>query len=356
MTIISKQQSIAEKLKALIAKFGKKGSQDKPMRAPEMTEETVEKATEEREARSPKAGISDYIAGELSDFKEDLSPFLPVELIAGEVPYVVGMEVEAVWNAASQACATEKVNFTYSVDLANNKITYLATPSDSLASAPDSWCPIVTALPGNPDFIDKQTVYIYEQDASAAALRWSEETGRVQLFIGASRTILPKIQSMDTNFVTIGQDNPYVIEWKNRQLKTEKLARGLIRTLVLSGVALSCLLLSILLFSNISLFFTQNSLDKVTRDTKMASNTLIEDSYKAMQSDIITHNIRVQQLLDELYKIDGTLLKYTISKGKVSWEAFVPPAFSTTKNPKLSAKIVEDKPSKDGRIRIRGTK
>ncbi len=218
---VSKKLSLSDKMKSFFEKLTKKGSSVKNEFMQGKEGDAPETAEIPRGMRlSP--DLADHIAGEISDFKDELSAYLPVDLIAGEVPYIPGMETETVWNAASQACSTEKVHFVYSIDIENEKISYLACSSTSLASAPDSWCPLAAALPGNPEFIDKQTVYVYEQDASVAAMRWHEETGRIQLFIGASRTILPKVQSMDSNFATISKDTPYVIAWRNRQLKTEK--------------------------------------------------------------------------------------------------------------------------------------
>ena len=89
---------------------------------------------------------------------EDLVPYLPPDIIGGSVPHVLGSEDEAVWNAASQACGTEKVHYTYTVE--NKRCWYLAAPSTSFASNPDSWCPLAAALPGNSEYWDKETVYI----------------------------------------------------------------------------------------------------------------------------------------------------------------------------------------------------
>ena len=322
---------------------------------PEQPQGLATPAAESITPQSVKPSIADYIAGEVSDFKDELTPYLPIELIAGEVPYVVGMEVEAVWNAASQACATEKVHFSYTVDLAEEKVTYIACPSSTLTSAPDSWCPLVAALPGNPEFIDKQTVYVYEQDASTAALRWNDETGRVQLFIGGSRTILPKIQSMDTNFVTIGKDNPHVIPWRNIQLRTEKLARALTRTLLFSGLGIVLILITVLLIDMVSLTFSQNDLSDVELKTQQATNKLIENSYKAMHSDIITHNARIQELLSDLSDISGTLVKYEINKSAVTWEALVPAQdLNSIRNQFRNVEIIDDNQAGPTRMRIRG--
>ena len=172
---------------------------------------------------------------------ENLKPYLPVELVGGSVPHVVGSEEEAVWNAASQACATEKVHFCYTIE--NGRCWYLACPSSVLASNPDSWCPLAAALPGNSEYWDKETVYLYEQEGTASALRWDPETGRMQVFLGAARTLLPRIQSMDANFVTINADVATKVPWFNRMMNTEKLSRFAAKALLLSGILLNFLIL-----------------------------------------------------------------------------------------------------------------
>ena len=88
-------------------------------------------------------GVADYLAGESSVFQSNLTPYLPNEVIGGAVPHIPGSEEEAVWNAASQACSTERVHYCYSVE--EGRIWYLATPSAALASNPDSWCPLAAA-------------------------------------------------------------------------------------------------------------------------------------------------------------------------------------------------------------------
>ncbi|HRC26070.1 MAG TPA: hypothetical protein PKX87_01415, partial [Alphaproteobacteria bacterium] len=146
-------------------------------------------------------GLIDRLAGEAGLVKTALSPYLPMEMIGGSVPHIPGVEDETVWNAASQALGTERVHFCYTVE--DKKLWYLACPSSALASSPDSWCPLAAALPGNSEYWDRETVYLYEQEGIASALRWDPETGRMQVFLGAARTILPRVQSMDANFVTI---------------------------------------------------------------------------------------------------------------------------------------------------------
>ncbi len=298
-----------------------------------------------------KPGIADYIAGEAREFKIALKPHLPSDLIGGSIPHIPGTEDEAVWNAASQACGTEKVHYCYSVD--QGRCWYLACPSTVLASNPDSWCPLAAALPGNSEYWDRQTVYIYEQEGAASALRWDPETGRMQVFLGASRTLLPRIQTMDANFVTINPEVAAMVPWRNRALRSELLSRAAAKSLLYFGLVLNALIIMILSFNYVSINFLKRDLDTVKKQTEEASMSLMMNAANALQSDAIKHMVRVQELLDSLQGIDGTLVRYEVNKGQVTWEALVPPSFQggigTMKGQ------VQQGIEKDGRVRIKGT-
>lgn len=321
--------------------------------APEMATE-VSAADNGKQAPvrgAPKPGLAEYVAGETREFKIALKPYLPNDMVGGSLPHIPGTEDEAVWNAASQACSTEKVHYCYSVD--QGRLWYLACPSAALASNPDSWCPLAAALPGNSEYWDRQTVYIYEQEGTASALRWDPETGRMQVFLGAARTLLPRIQSMDANFVTVNPEVAQMVPWRNRALRTELLSRASARALLFFGLILNLIIVSILIFSYVSVNFVKRDLDKVKRETEKASMDLMMNAANALQSDAIKHMVRIQDLLDTLGTVDGTLVRYEVNKGKVEWEALVPPSFQAGVGSIKGQ--VQPGMEKDGRVRIKGT-
>lgn len=301
--------------------------------------------------QKPKPTVADRFSGETKYFNENLTPYLPAELIGGGIPYVPGMEDEAVWNAASQACATEKVHYVYTIE--GDRVWYLACPSSALASAPDSWCPLAAALPGNSEFWDKQSVYIYEKDGLASALRWDAETGRLQIFFGAARTILPRIQSMEANFITINPNIADIIPWRNQQLRSEQLARGTARTLVVSGILVSLGLLGFLFLQYIGLNFVDRQLENVRQQTEDASMQLLDKATDLSQNEALKHTTRLQQLLDDLGQIDGTLVRYEVKGGKLEWEALVTAGYS--KGVLSVQGSAQPGIEPDGRIRIKGT-
>ena len=301
----------------------------------------------------PRPGMADYIAGEAKEFVGDLKPYLPQELIGGSVPHIPGTEEEAVWNAASQACGTEKVHYTFAVE--DGRCWYLATPSTALASNPDSWCPLAAALPGKSEYWDRQTVYLYEQEGVASALRWDPETGRMQVYLGAARTLLPRIQSMDANFVTINPEVAKIVPWRNRQLRTEKLSRATATTLLYFGLGLNVLIVLFLVIQFVMTMSVDRDLENVKQATEKASTDLMLNAYNALQSDTIKHMVRIQELLDALDKIDGTLLRYEINGGSVEWEALVPRSFSDCTGA-LAGCQKSNQLEADGRVKIMGRK
>jgi len=211
-------------------------------------------------------------------------------------------------------------------------------------------------LPGNSEYWDQETVYLYEQEGNASALRWDPETHRMQVFLGASRTILPRVQSMDANFVTVNPEVADVIPWKNRTLRTEKLSRATAKMLVVSGMMVAITAAIILAFSWFSVSLLQRDLDSVKKQSEDASLQLVRDANSAMKSDTIKHMVRIQELLDSLAQIDGTLVRYEVKKGRLEWEALVPRAFAVQAMQDLNAQPKGNAKEKDGRMRIRGSR
>lgn len=317
----------------------------------------IDKVTEKKSVtpKGVQASLMERIAGDKGAARKLYKPELPSELVAGSIPHILGAEEESVWNAAVQACGTERVHFTYTVE--NGKCWYLATPSSALASYPDSWCPLGAALPGNSEYWDNETVYIYEKDGQASALRWDKESGRMQLFLGASRTILPKVQSMEANFVTINPDMADIVPWVNLELKTDMLTRAAGKIMVITGalVAIMATIYILGMFAYSNMITPQ--LDQTKSDTELASMQLLNDAAKSLENDTITHVVRIQELLDTLLQIQGTLVKYEVKNSSVEWEALVPRTFSANDNPLLrGARPVGNKIEADGRVRIKGVR
>lgn len=305
--------------------------------------------------RSAVGSLAESFIGKQAS-SEKLSAYLPSELIGGSVPFVPGTEDEAVWNAASQACGTEKVHYVYTIE--EKRCWYLAIPSSLLASNPNTWCPLAAALPGNSEYWDKETVYLYEQEGVATALRWDPESGRIQVFIGPTRTILPRIQSMDANFITINPEAAQIVPWRQRALRSEQLARNITWLATLSGIVVAAIAVAYIITINFMSITLSPNLEKAQQNTREATEQLMTMAAKTLQNESLQHMIRIQELLDVLGTNDGTLLKYEVTENgeSILWEALVPKAFSSGGIPALSGAKPLPGIADDGRITIQGTR
>ena len=280
---------------------------------------------------------------------EALAPFLPSDLVGGSIPYIPGKEDEGVWNAAAQSCGTERVHYCYTID--EGRCWYIATPSSALASSPDSWCPLAAALPGNSEYWDRQTVYIYEQEGLAGALRWDQETGRMQVFLGVSRTILPRVQSMEANFVTINPETAKPVVWKNRALHQERLSRLVLKALFFSGliVTFGALLVWIGVYALANILTPK--LDEARKVTAEATDKLMMDAANALQSNTDHHLARVIELLNMTAGFGGVLTRYEVkADNTVEWSALIP---SAVQPGQIQATAVG---MEDGRVKVKGTR
>jgi hypothetical protein len=300
-----------------------------------------------RPAGGPVKGGFDALAKFTDGVAPVLQPYLPTELIGGTIPYIAGQEDEGVWNAAAQACGTERVHYCYTIN--EGRCWYLAAPSSSLSSNPDSWCPLAAALPGNSEFWDRETIYLYEQEGAAGALRWDGETGRMQVFLGAARSILPRIQSMEANFVTINPEVAKAVPWRNRALRQEMLSRLTVKLLLMSGIGVTLISLLILVGAYMLATLTAPRLDKARQVTVDATNQLMSDAINAQQNNVSKHMSRIIELFNTIGGFGGVLVKYEVkADGSMEWQALIP---SAVQPGQLQATAMG---AEDGRIRIKG--
>lgn len=334
--------------------------QDAPMNEQSSDQSTDVINSDDGSSKKTKTNMAFSLLSQLTGDKSvlpdaGLKPYLPSDIVGGSVPYIPGMEEESIWNAATQACGTERVHYVFTID--NNRCWYLAVPSSSLASNPDSWCPLAAALPGNSEYWDRETVYIYEQEGVASALRWDPDTGRMQVFLGPARTILPRIQSLDANFVTINPEMAEQARWRNKSLRADHASKVAGLILTVSGVAVAIIASLFIMVMHLQLMTLKPDLETAKTKTEEAAQQLMLQATQSFENETSNHMIRIQELLDELQPIQGTLLRYeVIAGGRVEWDALVPRSYSSGDNKILGNTQTIGGLQDDGRVKIRGRK
>jgi hypothetical protein len=116
--------------------------------------------------------------------------YFPPELIGGTCPRIAGEEENIVWNAAAEACDSERVHVVW--QSLENKIWYLAVRSSELASHSDTWCPFAGLLPGMKDSVAPPVCYTYYGDESATMMLLTAEG--LQIYRGTSLVVRAKAE------------------------------------------------------------------------------------------------------------------------------------------------------------------
>ena len=159
---------------------------------------------------------------------------------------------------------------------------------------------------------------------------------------------------MDANFITINDQIADIVPWRSRQLRTEQLSRATARILLFSGLAVSLVLMAFIAVQYIMINFLDRNLQTVKDQTEATSVKLLNDARDLSRNEVSEYTFRIQQLLDDLTKIDGTLVRFEVAKGKMEWEALVPAAYSTG----IMSIRGQAQPEieKDGRVRVKGNR
>jgi hypothetical protein len=309
-------------------------------------DETSANAAALQNERFAKGKLARSFSGE-----KELTAHLPIDIIGGSIPAIAGFEEEAVWNAASQACGTDRVHFVYTVS--EGRCWYLAVPSGALASHPDTWCPLAAALPGNSEYWDRESVYIYEQDGVAAGIRWEDGTGRMQVYAGPSRIILPRLQSLDANFLALNPEKAEPVPWINVSLAAERLSRRTVKWLFWSGMVTAIFCLGLWIMTHLIVSFLRPNVDILKNETVQSTEKLMLEAARLTRNDTDRHIVRIQELLGELQSLGGTLIRYEVKDKKIEWEALIPSASGGSNLARLQAQAVGTE--SDGRVRIQGT-
>jgi len=162
---------------------------------------------------------------------------------------------------------------------------------------------------------------------------------------------------MDANFVTINPDTATIAPWINVDLKTDALTQraGIIMVIsgAIVGILASVYIMAMFAYANM----IQPQLDQTKSETELAAMQLLNDAARSLENDAIRHITRVQELLDTLLQIQGTLVRYEVKNAnQVEWEALVPKSFASSDSPLLKgARPTSNKIESDGRVRIQGT-
>lgn len=294
--------------------------------------------------------IVEKVAGE-EPVISALSAYVPPNLIGGVLPHVGGVEDELVIRAATQGCGTSNVYYKYSVH--EGRVWFIACPASDLSSFPDTWCPMILALPGQAAFWDVHHAYVFEKENKSTLLYFEEGGTDVVIQQGEPRFINARAQVIDSNYRNLHTYTGETPRWKHASLRDETLRRATLRILFGFGILLNLLLV---IYIGTGAFVTtsvSNEIKEAEIETRSAVAQLETLSREVRSSRIHPILAEMGALLEEMEENEGTLVLYELQNdGRIKWDALVAAEYIQNVN----AREVDVLSSVDqyGRIRVRG--
>jgi len=272
--------------------------------------------------------------------------YFPPELIGGTCPRIVGEEEEIVWNAAAEACDTERVHVVW--QSVERKIWYLAVRSGELASHPNTWCPFASVLPGMKDAVPPPVCYTHYADESAAMMLVTEDG--LQIYRGTSLVVRAKAERSarevgNAPIIELVADKILQlapIPWYSLSLFEDQARRILAAVSVFAALAVAGVSFVIWLFASMSLISSKHDLTETLANTQTKTIELMRTTEKLRSSPMREQLAKFADLNDGLLTINGLLEVYEIRDNKTRWRATVPPSVTADRISDLGGKNIEN--------------
>lgn len=274
--------------------------------------------------------------------------YFPSELIGGTCPRIAGEEEEIVWNAAAEACDSERVHVVW--QSVENKIWYLAVRSSELASHPNTWCPFAALLPGMKNAAAPPVCYTYYGDESATMMMVTSDG--LQIYRGTGLVVRAKAERSaremgDAPIIELVPDKILELNsvpWYSLSLFEDRARRILSAMAVFAALILAGLSFVIWLLASLSLISAKHDLSQTLAETERKTMELMRTVEKSRGSPMRDQLAAFATLNDGLLKVDGFLQVYEIRDGKARWRAIVPPNVTADRINELGGKNIETTP------------
>lgn len=278
--------------------------------------------------------------GEVGDF------YFPPDLIGGICPRIVGEEEEIVWNAAAEACDSERVHVVW--QSAENYIWYLAVRSADLASHAQSWCPLAALLPKEKDLADLPICYTYfGEELAVLMVVMSDE---MHIFRGTAAVVRAKAERMARELgekahlvnidpFRIGQMTP--VPWYSATLFEDRARRILATTSVLVSLAIVGLSFLVWLSASMTMISARHDLTETLERTRSKSMQLLHRAEELRSSPLREQVEKFLNINDGLLSLNGFLTIYNIDEKGTRWRAVVPPSATADRISAMGGKNIE---------------
>ena len=271
--------------------------------------------------------------------------FFPPDLIGGTCPRLVGREQEIVWNAAAEACDTERVHVVWQAF--ENRIWYLAVKASDLASHADSWCPLAALLSSVKEKEGLPVCYTYFGEEIATLMILTSDD--LNVFRGTASVIRAKAErtAHELGDAPVINLDPYRMDqltpvpWFSVSLFEDRARRVLATVSVLTSLVVAGASFLVWLSASMTMIAMHQDLDDTLKRTQDKSMQLVQEA-EAMRSSPIRSQIeKFLSVNDSLLVLNGFLDVYEIKGKKTRWRAVVPSSSTADRITAIGGKTIE---------------
>lgn len=272
--------------------------------------------------------------------------YFPPDIIGGVCPRVAGEEEAIVWNAAVEACDSERVHVVW--QSIGNRIWFLAVKSADLASNPNAWCPLAALLPTTKDMANAPCCYAYYGEEFAVMMVVAPE--ELRIFRGTGSVIKAKAERVEReyggkmNAVTIdlfriGQMTP--VPWYSVSLFEDRARRILAAVSVFVSLGIVGFSFLVWLLASMAAVSARHDLAETQERTQTKTLQLMKMAENMRSSPLRERIEKFLGVNEGLLAINGLLNIYSIKDQVIRWKALVPPSVTADRISALGAKNME---------------
>ncbi len=274
--------------------------------------------------------------------------YFPNDLIGGSCPQVKGEEEMLAWNAAAEACDSERVHFVWRVH--EGRVWYLAVRSADMASHATSWCPFASLLPGTQDAHLPPVIYTYYTEE--AAIMMAVEQDNLQVIRGTTSIIRAKAERIareigNVEIVDLVPDSIVKLkpmDWESLSLLENRARRFFAFALVMTAIAVTAVSFFIWFSASVAQLTYKADLSMLARRTNDSVMQLQQNAQILRTSEFREQVAGFATLNEKLVGVNGWLRRYSIENGQVKWWATVPDNLTSDRIQELGAQSIEMSP------------
>ena len=257
----------------------------------------------------------------------------------------MGEELELVWNAAAEACDTERVHVVWQAF--GTRIWYLAVRSADLSSHTDTWCPLAALLASVKEKEGLPILYTFFGEEIATLMVLTEED--LNVFRGTAPVIRAKAErlSRDLNEAPVINLDPYRMEqlapvpWFSISLFEDRARRVLATVSVLGSLIVAGISFLVWLSASMSMVTAHRDLFETTKRTQAKSMELMRQAEEMRSSPLRSQVEKFLNINDSLLALNGFLDVYEIKDKKTRWRANVPPSATADRITDMGGRNIE---------------